>query len=284
MNTTTGHPILIGCSGWSYPDWEGVFYPPGLRSSEYLEYYADQFPIVEIDSTFYRCPTRRMIRSWDEQTPSGFHFALKVPRAITHEKLLCGCEAEVDEFISVVIGLGSKLSCALLQMGYSNRSAFGTLPEFLEVLDSFLGRWPTREVPLAVEVRNARWIGPELAGVLESHHVALTLTEQSWMPSPRQVADLIDPVTGPFIFVRLLGDRQGIERITTTWDRIVVDRTANLTETGTLINSLSWRVPVFVFANNHYAGHSPETSRQLRSILGLPDPTPPDRPKRTLFD
>lgn len=100
MNTTTDHPILIGCSGWSYPDWEGVIYPPGLRSSEFLEYYADRFPIVEVDSTFYRSPTPRMIHSWDHQTPDGFRFALKVPRVITHEKYLSGCEAEVEAFIS----------------------------------------------------------------------------------------------------------------------------------------------------------------------------------------
>src|SRR3954469_7103171 len=82
------HPILIGCSGWSYPDWEGAFYPEGMRAGEYLEYYADRFPIVEVDSTFYRVPTARMVRGWRDRTPDDFKFALKVPQAITHQKQL----------------------------------------------------------------------------------------------------------------------------------------------------------------------------------------------------
>src|SRR5689334_4102966 len=63
------HPILIGCSGWSYSDWERAFYPPGMAPAEYLEYYADRFPIVEVDSTFYRVPTPRMVRGWRDRTP-----------------------------------------------------------------------------------------------------------------------------------------------------------------------------------------------------------------------
>lgn len=285
MNTTTAnHPILIGCSGWSYPDWEGVFYPPGLQSSEALSFYADRFPIVEVDSTFYRPPTPGMVRSWAERTPREFRFALKVPRAITHDKLLKDCDEEVEGFVSSILGLGEKLSCALLQMGYFNRSAFGTQSDFLKVLDTFLARWPSGQIPLAVEVRNARWINTELASVLTSHGAALTLTEQSWMPTPRQVADQLDPLTGPFAFIRLLGDRQGIERVTTTWDRTVLDRSAELAETADVIQTLAQQAPVYVFANNHYAGHSPETVRQLRRFLALPDPSPPDRPRWTLFD
>ena len=72
------HPILIGCSGWSYPDWEGAFYPEGMRAGEYLEYYADRFPIVEVDSTFYRVPTPSMVRGWRDRTPEDFQFAPKV--------------------------------------------------------------------------------------------------------------------------------------------------------------------------------------------------------------
>ena len=54
------HPILIGCSGWSYSDWVGAFYPEGLPAGDYLEFYADRFPVVEVDTTFYRTPTTRM--------------------------------------------------------------------------------------------------------------------------------------------------------------------------------------------------------------------------------
>lgn len=278
------HPILIGCSGWSYPDWEGVFYPEGMPAGDYLEYYADRFPIVEVDSTFYRPPTPSMVRGWKRRTPEGFKFALKVPRVITHEKQLRDCAEEVAGFVSSIEPLGEKLHCALLQMGYFNKGAFGSLDEFLTVLDAFLDGWPHQRVPLAVEIRNPRWVGPELAGVLRAHGSALTLTEQKWMPTPAQVAERIDPVTGPFAFVRLIGDRESIEKITTTWDKIVIDRSAALVESARVIVTLAQRVPVVVFANNHYAGHGPATVRALRALLGLPEPVPPARPRTTLFD
>lgn len=278
------NPTWIGCSGWSYPDWEGPFYPEGLASGEYLEWYADRFPIAEVDSTFYRVPSRAMVRGWRDRTPDGFRFVLKVPRVITHQKQLRGAEEEVDGFVTSVLPLGDKLTAALLQLGYFNRGAFASLDDFLGVLDPFLDRWPIEQVPLAVEVRNPRWVGPKLAEVLRDHKAALALTEQTWMPRPAKVAELVDPVTGPLSIVRLLGDRESIEKVATTWDKVVVDRSADLAETAGVIRSMADRVPVAVFANNHYAGHSPATARDLRALLGQPEPEPPARPRTTLFD
>jgi uncharacterized protein YecE (DUF72 family) len=278
------NPILIGCSGWSYPDWEGPFYPVGMAAGDYLEFYADRFPIVEVDSSFYRPPTPRMVRGWRDRTPDDFKFALKVPRAITHEKQLRDCQAEVDQFVAAIEPLGPKLMVALLQMGYFNRSAFGSLDDFLAVLDPFLASWPRQLVPLAVEVRNPRWVTEDLLGVLRAHEAALTLTEQKWMPTPLEIASRFDPVTGPLAFVRLIGDREAIEKVATTWDRIVFDRSVELAETSGVIRGLARRVPVVAFANNHYAGHGPETARQLRTLLGLPAPIVPERPRKTLFD
>lgn len=278
------NPILIGCSGWSYPDWEGTFYPGGMIPGDYLEFYADRFPIVEVDSTFYSPPSSSLVRRWRDRTPDDFRFVPKVPKVITHDKQLRDCSEEMEGFVSSILPLGPKLAAALLQMGYFNRGAFATLEQFLEVLDAFLGRWPHQQVPLAVEIRNARWLGGEFVELLRSHGAVLTLTEQTWMPTPRQVAQQLDPVTGPLSLVRLLGDRTSIEKITQTWDKVVVDRSADLAETSQVIETLSRRVPVFVFANNHYAGHAPETVRQLRSLLQIPEPVPHDRPRSTLFD
>jgi uncharacterized protein YecE (DUF72 family) len=278
------HPILVGCSAWTYDDWVGPFYPAGMKPAEFLPYYADRFPIVEADNTFYRSPTPAMVRGWRDRTPPGFKFALKVPRSITHQKQLRDCQAEVDEFVSAIVPLGDKLAAALLQLGYFNQGAFATLNDFLATLAPFLAAWPHDKVPLALETRNPRWLGPELVEVLKRHNTALTLTEQSWMPTPKQVAETLDVVTGPLGFVRLLGDRAGIEKITTTWDRIVVDRSAEMAEAAEVIKAMAQRVPVVVFSTNHYAGNSPETAGQLRRLLGLPEPVPSDRPRMTLFD
>jgi len=150
------HPILIGCCTWSFPDWEGVLYPDGMKPGEFLEYYADRFPIVEADSTFYGVPTPRAVRSWKTRTPTDFKFTAKVPKAITHTKRLQDCKAEVQEFVSSILYLEDKLAAALLQLGYFNKGAFGSLEAFLDVLGPFLAEWPHERVPLAVEVRNPK--------------------------------------------------------------------------------------------------------------------------------
>lgn len=278
------NPILIGCSGWSYADWEGPFYPEGMASADYLGWYADRFPIVEVDSTFYRSPTSAMVRGWRTRTPDGFRFILKVPQVITHQKQLRNTDAEVDGFVASILPLEQKLTGALLQLGYFNRGAFASLDDFLGVLDPFLAHWPHHQVPLAVEVRNPRWVGPKLVEVLRDHQAGLTITDQTWMPTPKQVLDLVDPVTGPISVVRLLGDRESIEKVTTTWDKVVVDRSAELAENAEVIQTIARQVPVAVFVNNHYAGHSPSTAKDLRTILGQPEPTPRPRQRTTLFD
>ena len=79
--------------------WEGTFYPKGMRSSDYLSFYANHFHTVEVDSTFYACPTSRTVSNWAARTPENFVFSVKVPQTITHEKVLVDCDAELEEFL-----------------------------------------------------------------------------------------------------------------------------------------------------------------------------------------
>jgi uncharacterized protein YecE (DUF72 family) len=282
--STTIHPIRIGTSGWSYPEWDGAFYPPGMDPADYLGWYADRFPIVEVDSTFYRVPTRRMVQGWRNHTPSGFRFALKVPQVITHKKQLDGCDKDVEEFVAAIEPMGDKLSCALLQLGYFNREQFPSLEAFLEILDPFLASWPHDAVPLALETRNPRWVGPELGEVLRRHKTALTLTLQKWMPRPSDVIARLDAATGPMSYFRLIGNREAVEKLTTTFNRIVVDKSEELAGCARSVEEMARRVPVVVFTNNHYAGFAPETARDLHRRLGLPEIVPPPRARTTLFD
>src|SRR6516162_162368 len=144
--------IRIGTCGWSYQDWQGVFYPEELSAGEYLSYYSDRYSVVEVDSTFYRSPGRKMVEGWRDRTPDTFGFSLKVPQVITHEKALLDCRSDLNAFLTAARVLEGKLLCCLLQFGYFNRAAFNTLDVFLKRLDPFLAEWP-KDVPLAVELR-----------------------------------------------------------------------------------------------------------------------------------
>jgi uncharacterized protein YecE (DUF72 family) len=259
------HPVRVGTCGWSYKEWSGPFYPKGLPAGEFLSYAAQQFPVVEVDATFYRSPARRMVEGWRDRTPPGFGFSLKVPQSITHEKLLLDCGGEVDAFLSAARILGDKLLCCCLQFGYFNRAKFASLGAFLERLDPFLAAWPS-DVPVAVEVRNKAWMTAALADCLRRHNAVWVLPDQVWMPSPLSVIGRLDAVTGPFAYIRLLGDREAVDALTPTLDHIVIDRGAQVGADARAIQVLRQRVPVVAFVNNHFAGYAPETARQLVAL------------------
>jgi uncharacterized protein YecE (DUF72 family) len=89
---------LVGCSGWVYRDWRGSFYPEGLPQRRWLERYAQAFPTVEVNNTFYRLPSRDAVAGWAEQTPAGFLFTVKASRYLTHVKRLRDLGAGWDRF------------------------------------------------------------------------------------------------------------------------------------------------------------------------------------------
>ena len=118
--------IRIGTSAFTAAGWAGSFYPKGMKSTDYLSFYATRFDAVELDNTFYATPALSTVRSWYGKTPPGFLFAAKVPQVITHEKVLANCRPEVDAFVDAVRLLEAKLACCVLQFGYFNRSVFST--------------------------------------------------------------------------------------------------------------------------------------------------------------
>jgi uncharacterized protein YecE (DUF72 family) len=152
--------VLLGTSAFTAAGWPGTFYPAGMKPTDYLTYYASRFMTVEIDSTFYRTPSSTTAARWHEQTPPDFMFALKIPRVVTHEKVLADCEGEFDEFIDHMSLLDEKLGPLLFQFPYFGSDSLGK-NEFLRRLGSFLKR--ASQVPalkFAVEIRNKTWLVP----------------------------------------------------------------------------------------------------------------------------
>jgi uncharacterized protein YecE (DUF72 family) len=92
------------------------------------------------------------------------------------------------------------------------------------------------------------------------------LPDQVWMPTPLSVVEWLDVVTGPFAYLRLLGDRAAVDALTPTLDHIVIDRSRQVADDAQAISILRQRVPVVAFVNNHYAGYAPETARQLAAL------------------
>src|SRR5436309_15966299 len=107
--------IWVGTSGYNYPEWKGSFYPADLSAAKMLPYYAARFPTVEINYTFYRMPTEKLVAGWAAQTPSPFKLTLKAPRRITHDSWLTNLVQLVAAFCVVAGWLGDKLGALVLQ-------------------------------------------------------------------------------------------------------------------------------------------------------------------------
>jgi len=266
--------LRFGTSSWSEKSWIGPFYPAGTRPADMLAFYATQFATVEADTTYYRIPSREMVRGWRTKSPPGFLLAAKFPRSVVHGGEGAKPDGEtvldwkrigrdVEQFLDVMGELGDRCGPLVVQLPYLNKTAFAGLPEFLERLEPFLDELPSG-FRYAVEVRNKAWIGEELLRALRSRRIALVLVDILYMPHPADLAERFDLVTADFAYARLIGDRKAVEAKTETFDRIVIDQGERLDRWAALLRDLLPRVrETFAYANNHYAGYGPETIRDL---------------------
>jgi len=252
------HPrLFLGTSSWSSDDWVGTFYSPGTPPGDYLAYYATQYRTVEVDATFYSIPSTNMTRKWRRILPEGFVMAAKIPQVITHEKRLDDCQDELKEFLRAMDELEDRLGPLLFQFPYFSKASGMTPEEFLERLGAFLPTLP-KGYRFSLEVRNKGWLKPALLDLLRKHGVALALIDHPWMPRVGQLLQETDPVTADFCYVRWLGDRHGIEKRTRSWDRVIIDRSREMSEWVPAIRALLGRdVTVYGYINNHYAGYAP---------------------------
>ncbi len=141
----------LGCSGWSYDGWKGSFYPEGLDNKYWLSYYSQIFDFVEIDSTFYRIPSKFMVNNWNKRTPDNFRFAVKFPKVITHDKGLKDVDKDIEQFYDAMEPLYDKILVFLMQLPPSLQIAEG--------LDSIKNLRYTLDPSFryAIEVRHTSW-------------------------------------------------------------------------------------------------------------------------------
>jgi uncharacterized protein YecE (DUF72 family) len=176
--------VYAGTSGWAYTSWKPNFYPQKLASANFLGYYATHLNSVELNYTFRRFPTEKLLAGWIAQTPPGFKFAVKAHQNITHIKRLRGAEQFTTEFLAALRPLEEegKLGPVLFQ-----------LPPFLKcdvaLLTEFLAGLP-RGMRCAFEFRHASWFADEVFAALRKANAALCQAESEKLETPEaQTAD-----------------------------------------------------------------------------------------------
>jgi uncharacterized protein YecE (DUF72 family) len=249
--------IRLGTQGWNYDAWVGPLYPKGARPADFLSVYARAFETVEVDATFYAIPPAKTIRGWAERTPDDFVFALKLPQEITHENRLRDSASLMELFFDRIRGLGPKLGPVLMQLGPD----FG--PTELPALASFLPQIPS-DINVAIEFRQRGWIHEGILALLAEHNVALALIDARWIPRKTMLALATKP-TADFAYIRWMGPNRDI----VDYSRVQYDRTSELERWVEVITPMANRVKsIYGYVNNHFAGHSPATVRDLQVMLG----------------
>jgi len=233
--------IWVGTSGYNYPEWKGSFYPAGLAAAKMLPFYAARLPTVEINYTFYRMPTEKIVTGWAAQVPSPYKLTLKAPRRISHDSRLKDCGDLVKGFCQVAGALGDKLGALLFQLPPSAKKD-------LAVFDAFLDELPPN-VCAAFEFRHASWIDDDVFGRLAARNLALCVADSEKMSTPVRV-------TADYAYFRLRDEGYTPDDIARWADTITRD-TASCRD-------------VFVYFKHEEEGKGPEFARLLIDRLGLP--------------
>ncbi len=275
--------LRIGTSSWSTADWCGTFYSSGAKPAAYLVEYARQLGTVEIDSTFYGIPSEKTVQAWRRKTPDGFLFSAKVPRTITHDHYLAGGDDDFRLFLERMDHLGDRLGPILFQFPYQPRAKdpeeWETGRDFLARLEAFLPKLPA-DKRFAVEVRNDRWIEPPLLDLLRAKGIALVLLEYYTMPPVTTLLEKHDLVTGDFVYARFLGDHKAMDALVEgrdrPWGSLAVNRAPESERWVPVIRDfLRKPVDLFLYFNNHFAGHAPGSIRLFLEMLSEPGAPPP---------
>ena len=177
MQASTVSQIHVGCSGWVYKHWRGLFYPEGLPQKRWFERYAEDFDTVEINASFYRVPLETTFDGWRNKAPDGFRYAVKVNRFITHLKKLVGVDEEVDHFIALARKLENKLGPLLYQLPPS-------LHKDVPRLQALVSRLPG-DLEHVVEFRHKSWYDEEVLAALDSYGVGYVAHDLRGLISPR---------------------------------------------------------------------------------------------------
>jgi uncharacterized protein YecE (DUF72 family) len=230
--------IWVGTSGYNYPEWKGSFYPADLPAARMLPYYAARFPTVEINYTFYRMPTEKLVAGWADQTPSPYRLTLKAPRRITHDSRLNNCSELVARFCLAAGALGDKLGALLFQLPPN-------LKKDLPLFDAFLAELPSK-VCGAFEFRHASWLEDDVFERLRARNLALCVADSERMSTPVRV-------TADYAYFRLRDEGYTADDIG-RWADTIARETSHCRD-------------VYVYFKHEEEGKGPEFARLLMDRL-----------------
>lgn len=246
--------IWVGCSGWNYAHWRGVFYPRDLPQRDWLRFYAEHFLTAEINYTHYRQPSDASWNNWRESVPAGFRFAVKAHRYLTHRRRLSDPEDSLDRILRGAARLGDKLGPILYQLP----PFFKCTDEHIERLGRFLQLLPRRLMHV-FEFRHESWFGPETQDLLRGHGAAFCSYDMPGIDCPLVA-------TTRFAYIRFHGT--GARYSGRYADGMLHDWAGRIAGLAAGLDD------VFVYFNNDANGYAVDNAQTLARLLEAPLPSP----------
>ncbi len=243
----------IGTSGWHYYHWKGRFYPQDLPAQQWLSFYAQRFPTVELNASFYRQPRGSSWDMWRRTAPEGFLFAVKANRFITHIKRLDDCADPLSRFLEGARRLGDRLGPVLYQMPPS----FHRTEENVRRLESFLPLLPDGLMH-AFEFRHKSWFEDDTLAQLRRHGVAFCSFDMVGLECPLAA-------TARYAYVRFHGSEALYASNYT--EEMLADWAARLRELGRDVDD------VFAYFNNDAWGFAAANAATLKTLLAASLPS-----------
>lgn len=233
----------IGCSGFNYPHWKGVFYPDGLPQRKWLGHYTSVFSTVELNVTFYRLPRAETFIKWHAETSPDFTFSIKGSRFITHLKRLLEPESPLELFFGRAKGLEGKMRVVLWQFPPSFSLELSRLEHFLSLLKSY----PVRHT---FEFRHQSWITGEVVRLFREYGAGLCMAD-----TPPFLDEL--PVTADFVYFRRHGAVPGYNYSDEALER----------DAARIRDHLRQGRDVYLYFNNDAYGCAPRNAQTLKGML-----------------
>ena len=236
--------IRIGTSGWNYDHWKGPFYPDDLAQKDWLAFYAERFPTVEVNNTFYQLPEKKTVRAWLDDAPDDFVFAVKASRYITHMKKLKDPKESLRRFLEATEVFGDRLGPVLFQLPPSWNVNEERLATFLEALPD--------DLRCAFEFRDESWFNDDIMELLRSHGSAFCVYHLAGRRSPKEV-------TADFTYVRLHGPGDKYEG---SYDQRALSGWA-----GAFSSWADKGLDVFCYFDNDDSGYAAKNAGSLAEML-----------------
>lgn len=246
--------VYIGTSGWHYPHWLGLFYPPEITGYNELKFHAKHFSTVENNSSFYRIARDSTYKTWMRMTPPDYKFSLKLNKLITHIHRL-ELNDEVKEKVQYILEttqvLENKLGAVVIQLPPSFRYDIPKLRKFLVFIKKEI-KSKEFKLDLAIEFRNKYWFEEKTFLLLKKYNVALVAADSSRYPGAKVL-------TADFAYIRLHGP-----------EKLFASKYSSeqLSEWAKYIKKIGSKVErVYVYFNNDFHGYALDNAKELKEMV-----------------